>query len=95
VDFSSRKNRRLRSGANPRSWVPEASMLNTRPPKPLDSIPGPSSPWSVAIPTELPGPLKRWVGMLNIMLERITCNNRTHLWPPQFVLGKFFLFPVQ
>jgi hypothetical protein len=24
-----------RSGANPRSWVPEASMLTTRPPKPL------------------------------------------------------------
>jgi hypothetical protein len=32
VNFS---NRRLRSGANPRSWVPEASMLTTRPPKPL------------------------------------------------------------
>jgi hypothetical protein len=30
-----RKIRRLRSGANPRSWVPEASMLTTRPPKPL------------------------------------------------------------
>jgi hypothetical protein len=31
----------LRSGANPRSWVPEANMLTTRPPKPLhedDSI---------------------------------------------------------
>jgi hypothetical protein len=28
-------NRRLRSGANPLSWVPEASMLTTRPPKPL------------------------------------------------------------
>jgi hypothetical protein len=27
--------RRLRSGANPRSWVPEGSMLTTRPPKPL------------------------------------------------------------
>jgi hypothetical protein len=27
--------RRLRSGANPRSWVPEASMLTPRPPKPL------------------------------------------------------------
>jgi hypothetical protein len=25
----------LRSGANPRSWVPEASMLTARPPKPL------------------------------------------------------------
>jgi hypothetical protein len=25
----------LRSGANPRSWVPEASMLTPRPPKPL------------------------------------------------------------
>jgi hypothetical protein len=30
-----KKIRRLRSGANPRSWVPEASMLTTRPPKPL------------------------------------------------------------
>jgi hypothetical protein len=30
--FSTRK---IRSGANPRSWVPEASMLTTSPPKPL------------------------------------------------------------
>jgi hypothetical protein len=29
------KIRRLRSGANPRSWVPEASMQTPRPPKPL------------------------------------------------------------
>jgi hypothetical protein len=29
------KIRRLRSGANPRTWVPKASMLTTRPPKPL------------------------------------------------------------
>jgi hypothetical protein len=27
--------RRLRLGANPRSWVPETSMLTTRPPEPL------------------------------------------------------------
>jgi hypothetical protein len=33
--FFARKIRRLRSGANPRSWVPEASMLTTRPTKPL------------------------------------------------------------
>jgi hypothetical protein len=36
--FPAGKIRRLRSGANPRSWVPEASMLTTRPPKPL--LPG-------------------------------------------------------
>jgi hypothetical protein len=30
------KIRRLRSGANPRSWVPEASMLTARPPKSLN-----------------------------------------------------------
>ena len=35
VDFFARKIRRLRLGSNPRSWVPEASMLTTRPPKPL------------------------------------------------------------
>ena len=35
VDFFARKIRRLRPGSNPRSWVPEASMLTTRPPKPL------------------------------------------------------------
>ena len=34
VDFFARKIRRLRPGSNPRSWVPEASMLTTRPPKP-------------------------------------------------------------
>jgi hypothetical protein len=33
--FPSGKIRRLRSGANPRSWVPEASMQTPRPPKPL------------------------------------------------------------
>ena len=43
VDFFARKIRRLRPGWNPRSWVPEASMLITRPPKPLDSeIPWPN-----------------------------------------------------
>jgi hypothetical protein len=34
MDFSSQKNPTVQSGANPRSWVPEASMLTTRPPKP-------------------------------------------------------------
>ena len=33
VDFFARKIRRLRPGSNPRSWVPEASMLTTRPPE--------------------------------------------------------------
>jgi hypothetical protein len=33
--FQAGKIRRLRSGANPRSWVPEASMQTPRPPKPL------------------------------------------------------------
>jgi hypothetical protein len=32
-DVFARKIRRFRQGANPRSWVPEASMLTTRPPK--------------------------------------------------------------
>jgi hypothetical protein len=32
--FSPRKLRRLRLGLSPRTWVPEASMLATRPPKP-------------------------------------------------------------
>jgi hypothetical protein len=32
-DVFARKIRRLRPGANSRSWVPEASMLPTRPPK--------------------------------------------------------------
>jgi hypothetical protein len=30
----------LRPGFNPRSWVPEASMLTTRPPKPLYDLGG-------------------------------------------------------
>jgi hypothetical protein len=37
--FPAGKIRRLRSGANLRTWVPEASMLTTRPSKPLDSKP--------------------------------------------------------
>ena len=36
--FFARKIRRLWPGSNPRSWVPEASMLTTRPPKPLLSF---------------------------------------------------------
>jgi hypothetical protein len=32
-DFFSRKIRRLRPGLNPRTWVPEVSVLTTRPPK--------------------------------------------------------------
>jgi hypothetical protein len=35
VDFFARKIRRLRSGPNTRSWVPETSVLTTRPPYPL------------------------------------------------------------
>jgi hypothetical protein len=34
----------FRPGSNPRSWVPEASMLITRPPKPL--LPGGKAFWS-------------------------------------------------
>jgi hypothetical protein len=34
-DLFARKIRRLRPGLNPRTWVPEFSMLTTRPPKPL------------------------------------------------------------
>jgi hypothetical protein len=33
--FSPWKIRQLRPGSNPRTWVPEASMLTTRPPNPL------------------------------------------------------------
>ena len=40
--FTLVKIQRLRPGLNPRTWVPEASMLNTRPPKP--SIAGVTSP---------------------------------------------------
>ena len=32
--FTSVKIQRLWAGLNPRTWVPEASMLTTRPPKP-------------------------------------------------------------
>ena len=32
--FTSAKNQRLRPDLNPQTWVPEASMLTTRPPKP-------------------------------------------------------------
>jgi hypothetical protein len=35
--FHYEKIRRLRSGANPRSWVPEASTQTPRPPKPLSN----------------------------------------------------------
>jgi hypothetical protein len=34
-EFFARKIRRLRPGLNSRTWVPEASALTTRPPKPL------------------------------------------------------------
>jgi len=34
-DFFARKIRQLRPGLNPRTWVPKASTLASRPPKPL------------------------------------------------------------
>ena len=34
-DFFAQKIRRLRPGFNPRNWVPKASTLTSRPPKPL------------------------------------------------------------
>ena len=37
-DFYVRKIQRLRPGLNPQTWVPEASMLTTRPPKPSLSL---------------------------------------------------------
>jgi hypothetical protein len=37
--FPAGKIRRLRSGANPRYWVPEASMQTPRPPKPIIQSP--------------------------------------------------------
>ena len=37
-DFYARKIQRLRPGLNPQTWVPEASMLSSRPPKPLSRI---------------------------------------------------------
>ena len=36
-DFYVRKIQRLRSGLNPQTWVPEVSMLTTRPPKPSNA----------------------------------------------------------
>ena len=45
VDFFARKIRRLRPGSNPRFWVPEASMLTTRPPNNDSQIPGVRWPW--------------------------------------------------
>jgi hypothetical protein len=38
VDLFARKVRRLQPGSNPRSWVPEASLLTTRPPKPYATM---------------------------------------------------------
>ena len=38
-DFYARKIQRLRLGLNPQTWVPEASMLTTRPPKPSSTLP--------------------------------------------------------
>ena len=35
--FTPVKIQRLRPGLNPQTWVPEASMLTTRPPKPSDN----------------------------------------------------------
>jgi hypothetical protein len=37
-DLFARKIRRLWPGLKPRSWAPEASMLTTRPPKPLRKL---------------------------------------------------------
>jgi hypothetical protein len=36
--FFARKIRLFRPGLNPQTWVPEASMLTARPPKPLSHV---------------------------------------------------------
>ena len=46
-DFYARKIQRLRPGLNPQTWVPEASMLTTRPPK--LSTPSKSVHWAVRV----------------------------------------------
>ena len=43
-------------------------------PPPGDSIPGPSSPWPVSIPTALPGPLVLFVLRVNSLIERRKCR---------------------
>jgi hypothetical protein len=52
VDFFARKIRRLRPGSHPRSWVPEARLLTTRPPKPLRSPVPLRDNWRMAVETK-------------------------------------------
>ena len=63
-DFFARKIRRFRPGLNPRTWVPKASTLTSRPPKPLSYTTGfwkllPSlfSVWSTFIWSSGPVPM--------------------------------------
>jgi hypothetical protein len=53
--FPAGKIQRLRSGANPRSWVPEASMETPRPPKP------PNRSRDLPICSAVPQPLRHRV----------------------------------
>ena len=57
----------IRSGTHcTGGWLRPSASLDGRKTSPhRDSIPGPSSPYSVAIPTELPGPLLQMGGTIN------------------------------
>ena len=56
--FTPVKIQRLRPGLNPQIWVPEASMLTTRPPKP--------SRWTKDCP--------KHVEMIQISIKLFLCN---------------------
>jgi hypothetical protein len=82
---------RLRSGANPRSWVPEASMLTTRPLKPLGFGPRTVQPiasqytdWAtrptstISVLTILEANLSRWSALFKvIMLLLVRCRSHS------------------
>jgi hypothetical protein len=71
------KIRRLRSGANPRSWVPEARMLTTRPPKPRSQR-NPQGRQILSALTVLITPDMLWNQLL--VIKRAATNHKRCIW---------------
>jgi hypothetical protein len=65
--FPPLKVRRLRPGLNPRTWVPEASTLTPRPPKP-NALPL-HLPLPLPLPLRLPLPLPSYASFLTTSLD--------------------------
>ena len=92
--FTSEKIQLLRPGLNPQTWVPEASMLTTIPPKPSSA----RVTWFIFKYSVLTNKVKRWYVRHNLF---IVLNHSLHvstyiqvIFRPPYV-GKYSVLTAQ